>query len=245
VKNTHTIRRRHSLILQGIATLTTLVALSGCGGGGSASSNSKGRAATLELRFRWPAATGKAVSRLIPEATESVVVSVQDAQGFRDSRTLNRPASGDTVSAFFFALSEGDATVSATAFDDPNGQGRSLAQAQATASLGAGQTDNVELTFVAPFGRVEITPAGGTLLQGQTLTLSARGLSDAGDLLQSNPPGQWVSSAPGVATVNAQTGQVTGLQPGSTTITFTDSQFNRSASVTVTVRGGASEVIIQ
>jgi uncharacterized protein YjdB len=147
--------------------------------------------------------------------------------------------------------------------DNPPGQWTSTNTAAATVdqnglvtAIGGGTTTitftdaqfnksaSLQVTSTVPFASVRITPNNPEVVQTKTLQLTAEGLDPNGNVLQTGAAGQWSSDNTGVATVNAN-GVVTGVFPGTTTIRFTDSTFNRSAAVTLTVRGGDSQVIIQ
>lgn len=240
-------RPRVTFLSASLGVVLAALAGGGCGGGGS---NPAASAAGLSLRVAWPTrAAGQAVTRAVPEDADSVVVRLTDGGGFQDTRILNRPSNGENTETTinFFALNNGPATITATAFDNVNGQGAQIGEpVQTTIDLGIGGTGDREIVFNVPFERVEIVVPGGnaTVLQGGTLDLAGRGFSGA-FLVTTDPPGQWSSSDTNVATVNAQTGVVTGVSPGQANITFLDTAFNKQATVNVRVRGGDSEVIIQ
>jgi hypothetical protein len=112
------------------------------------------------------------------------------------------------------------------------------------ATYGQKATLGITVT-VTPFASIKLTASGSTtLLQTQTVTLTATALDGSGNTLQVSPPGSWASSNNAIATVD-KNGVVTALQPGSATITFTDSTYKLTASVTIVVHGGNSTVTVQ
>ena len=103
------------MISCGVASLS----LSGCGGASSVAPETG-----LQMRIQWPE-----VSRLLPDATQSVRVQVQDAGGFQTFRVANKPAGGGFSTLVFFGLKPGDLNVEARAFPAADAQGVALAQA--------------------------------------------------------------------------------------------------------------------
>ncbi|HEY5413409.1 MAG TPA: Ig-like domain-containing protein [Gemmatimonadaceae bacterium] len=83
-----------------------------------------------------------------------------------------------------------------------------------------------------PVSSVIISPGQGSVTVGQTLQLSAQVTDDQGNVLTGRPIA-FTSGTPAVATISA-TGLVTGVAPGSTTITATSEGKTGTATVTVT-----------
>jgi uncharacterized protein YjdB len=105
-------------------------------------------------------------------------------------------------------------------------------QATITAtSEGANGTSAVSVS-PKPVSSVIISPGQGTVTVGQTLQLSAAVTDDQGNVLTGRPI-SFTSGSPGVATISA-TGLVTGVAPGTTTITATSEGKTGTATVTVT-----------
>lgn len=104
-----------------------------------------------------------------------------------------------------------------------------------TASVN-GKSAGAEITVVPanmnPVATVEVSPATGDLVVGETLQLSAT-LKDADGSVLANRTVSWTSSAEGVATVSG-TGLVSAVGPGSAEITATAEGVSGSASVNVT-----------
>jgi uncharacterized protein YjdB len=85
----------------------------------------------------------------------------------------------------------------------------------------------------APVASVTVTPASGGVRVGGTIQLTATPKDGAGAPLSGRVI-TWASSAPGVASVNAS-GLVTGVAPGSATLTATSETKSGSATIAVTV----------
>jgi uncharacterized protein YjdB len=83
-----------------------------------------------------------------------------------------------------------------------------------------------------PVSSVIISPGQGSVAVGQTLQLSGQVTDDQGNVLNGRPI-SFTSGTPAVATVSA-TGLVTGVAPGTTTITATSEGKTGTATVTVT-----------
>jgi uncharacterized protein YjdB len=199
----------------------------------------------LALRFTWPPADA-APTRQAPQAANSVIVIIRDAKGFQDDRTLERPPSSQnqTVTAEFFGLAEGQASVTATAFTGHGGNGQQVAEAAQTLALTTGKQENATITLSPVVKEIRVAPPQATINQGETRDLNAAGYTDNGVETDPSPAGTWSTADANIATVD-QSGVVTGVNPGVVAITFTATAHNRSGSSTITVRGGDAEVILQ
>ena len=246
LKESSTRRNREHLrslfVLFGVALIPFIV--TGCGGGTAAPAT---REAVVRFAFNWPTRAAKtAATRALTPAANSVVIAIQDAGGFADSRTLNRPAEGQnpTVIAEFFALNPGKANMTAQAFSGRDGQGERVAEGGATLDLSRNQTKETEVSFEATYSKILVTPASVTIKQNETQQFAAQGTTDSGVITQPSPKGQWTSSNTGVATID-QSGIVTAKLPGTVTVSFTDTALGRTGTATVTVQGGDAEVTLQ
>jgi alpha-tubulin suppressor-like RCC1 family protein len=133
------------------------------------------------------------------------------------------------------------------ATDNPNGLGISptgLVTAFAIGYYSVSATSNglVAGTLVkvtAPPASLELAPTPDTIPAGDTLVLAATVRSAAGDVLFDYPRISWASTAPAVATIPGFTGAspfitVTGVSPGSATISATSGAATGTASILVT-----------
>ena len=132
---------RLSLALTLLVAGTPLLLSAGCGGGGNNSlvhSAPTRKTGGLSLSVTWPDRT-----RLIPDASESIVVTVRKAGATLKTATLQRPAAGQpltTVASFDDLPVGNDYTVSADAYPLPTGTG--VAQAKSSATVPFVVTDN-------------------------------------------------------------------------------------------------------
>jgi len=110
------------------------------------------------------------------------------------------------------------------------GMGVGFASIIAT-SEGKSDTSVVTVTLV-PVASVTVTPPAATILAGQTAAFSATTRDSAGTILNGRVI-TWISTAPGVASVNA--GVATGLSAGSASIIATSEGKSDTSVVTVTV----------
>lgn len=211
----------------GVASLS----LSGCGG------SSVAPATGLQMRIQWPE-----VSRLIPDATQSVRVVVKDAGGFETFRVANKPASGGFSTLVFFGLQPGDLTVDARAFPAADAQGVALAQSSTRVTVTGGNQTNLQLSLASTVDRVEVAPTTLSIRPGSADTLTGTAKDSSGNLVPlSAGKIRWASSDAGVATVN--NGRVTAVREGSTTITFTDTESGKSGTALVTVSSSAAGIV--
>jgi len=139
--------------------------------------------------------------------------SGQSLAGRAVSWTSNAPNVASVSSTgLVTAVAPGQATITAT-------------------SEGAAGTSAVSVS-PKPVSSVIISPGQGSVITGQTLQLSAVVTYDQGNVLAGRPIA-FTSGSPGIATVSA-TGLVTGVSPGSATITATSEGKTGTATVTVT-----------
>ncbi|MBC7806113.1 MAG: PQQ-like beta-propeller repeat protein [Akkermansiaceae bacterium] len=183
---------RLSLALTLLVAGTPLLLSAGCGGGGGNGSPTQNAATRktggLSLSVTWPDRT-----RLIPDAAESIVVTVRKAGVTLRTTTLQRPAAGQpltTVASFDDLPVGNDYTVSADAF--PVGNGTGVAQARSATMVPFVVADNartpVAVTMDSTITRLllESTPVSTFPLgrgRSRTLTAVGRDANDAAVLL--------------------------------------------------------------
>lgn len=95
----------------------------------------------------------------------------------------------------------------------------------------------------APIASVSVTPASATVTVGNVQQVTAT-LKDASGNVLLGRAVAWTSDNAGVATVNG-TGLVTGVAPGSATITATSEGKSGTAAITVTAGAGGGTVLVQ
>nr|WP_309686362.1 Ig-like domain-containing protein [Armatimonas sp.] len=220
------------MISCGVASLS----LSGCGGASLVAPETG-----LQMRIQWPE-----VSRLLPDATQSVRVQVQDAGGFQTFRVANKPAGGGFSTLVFFGLKPGDLNVEARAFPAADAQGVALAQTNVKVTVSSGNQTNLQIALASSVDRVEVTPASASIRPGSAQTLSGVAKDAAGNLVPLTlAKTRWTSSDASVASVDS-TGKVTAIKEGSTNITFTDTESGKSGTslviVSTTVTGTVDHV---
>src|SRR5204863_533624 len=106
------------------------------------------------------------------------------------------------------------------------------------ASEGKSGTASVTVTQV-PVATVAVSPATDSIQPGQTVQLTAT-LKDAGGNTLLGRTVTWSSSNTSVATVNGS-GLVSGVTPGSATISATSESRTGTAGITVTAATGGSQ----
>lgn len=105
-----------------------------------------------------------------------------------------------------------------------------------------GVEGSLEILVTAPAaGELSVSTPSRELLVGAQLDLTAILTDETGARVE-NPEVNWVSSNPGVASVDAQTGVVTGQTPGRTQIRATSGE--ESGSVTLSVVGRVEQVTV-
>ncbi len=231
---------RNYLVIMTILALMTLL-LGGCGGNGAGALPISRHTANAVFTIKWPAR-----SRLIPEASNCVVVTMTDASGFAMSKEADRPAGGNNASISTVecdGLPTDNILVVATAYPQTGGSGVAQASGMLRVTPVAGQTTTINLTMNTTIDYLTITPSYPNVGVGATLTLAATAYDSAGDMVLLTPGNvTWTSASQAIATVGQTSGVVTGVNNGSTTITATDSESGKSgtASFSVGIRPGGT-----
>ncbi len=217
-------------------TLLVLPMLWGCSGDAPIMSQPApvGRAA---VTIQWPATA--ASSRLIPVAAQSIKLTISDTTGFSATQTVARPASGNTSTVNFTNLPVGLLSVSATAYPQAGATGTPQATGTAPVTTLANQQVGLNLTMASTINSLAITSNGLSVSLNGSLQLTATAKDAANStVLVASGNITWSSAAPGVASVNAATGLVTGVSVGTAVISARESDSQKSQTATVTVTGG-------
>lgn len=225
-------KRTLTLSLAGLCAASLLAA--GCGGGGS---NNRG---VLRFSVKWPA-----TSRLIPEASASIKIIVTRASGPGDEgpeelgrALIVRP----TTTAFIKDLKALPAHVTATAYPNADGTGTAQATGTVNATIVEDKDTDVPLTMDSTIDHVTVDPSSLNLKPNGSSPVTATAYDAAGSVvLTSVGKWDWKPVDATIATVSASgtSGTVTGLKEGVTTVTATEQESNKSASVLVAVGASA------
>jgi hypothetical protein len=196
--------------------------LSGCGHG-SPPSLIKSTAGRATFTVFWPQST-----RLIPQASNSILIQIQNGPTVLATQTLARPAGGGPATASFASLPVGQLTATATAYPNANGTGTPQAQASVGLNIQANQTATFSLTMATTIASVSVLP-GQKVGVGGTKSLSFTALDAAGNVvIVASAEASW-AVATGQDKLKFTNGQAQGLAAG-------------TAGVTVTVEGVTSPV---
>ena len=225
------IKRQPFLALASIFILIFL--LIGCGGGGNAPGKAAGR---MTLTLTWPAPV-TAPSRLIPAAAQSVKITIRETATTLAERLLVRPANPPFVTTVTInGIPITTVAATAQAFPNADGSGVALATGAAAVTVLPDDPTPLHLTLASTIDRVDITPATPKVTAGKTLTLSATARDAQGAVVMVLTNGfTWSSTDTKIATVNSQTGVVTGVAGGSVTINVKENESAKTGSVTLTV----------
>ena len=142
-----------------------------------------------------------------------------------------RDASGQPLTGRAVSWSSSDPNVASVS---STGLVTAVAPGQATITATSEAAAGTSTISVSPksVSSVILSPNQGSVTVGQTLQLGAQVTDDQGNVLGGRPI-SFTSSAPGVATVS-ESGLVTGVAPGTATITATSEGKTGTATVTVT-----------
>ena len=213
----------------------SLIVLAGCGGSAPVAETGSARFVVI-----WPEP-----SRLIPAAAQSIKLTVVGSD--TQERLVPRPPAGVNQSVVTFTgLVRGNYNVTATAYPNSDGTGT----VQATGSVGVtiffNQTTSASLTMGTTITQVALSPDTASINSTDTQAVTGSAKDASGSVVLTDPAAwSWTSSDPTLATVTA-TGNpatVTGVKRGTVTITGTETESGKSATMTLTVlpdKGNAS-----
>jgi uncharacterized protein YjdB len=217
-----------------LLSLSSLLMIVGCGGGASQTATS---ASDMTLRIHWPDAAPSS-TRVVPAAAQSVQVELVESTGTatagaRQVRTLNRPTNGTVSQLVFLGVTSTNVTLTGRAYAAKDAQGVLLAQSATTANLNV--LSSVDLTLNSTISQITLGPTPFTLGVGATQQVNATGKDNSGNLIPLTlSASKWTSSDEGIARVDAS-GNVFGVRSGTATITYQDTESNRTATLSVTV----------
>jgi len=215
-----------------LATILATFGIIGCGGGGGGSSSiTTGK---VSVSINWP---GR--SRYVPPYANSVVCRIATSPSKTYSLTLNR--TGDTAylgnAMFAQDIPVGNFTMIVSAYPEANGVGSVIAKAQVGVSVTAGQTSAVDVTAdmqtTIDHLAVNNTPLSVSL--GNTLTVSARAVSNANATILLPDGALTWSVVSGSGSINSDTGVFTPGSAGTTRVRATESGLSMSAEADITV----------
>lgn len=190
----------------------------------------EGKTATLIVRVLAAVATVSVTTpsdSLIGVGTLQATTVLKDASnntlagrpiGYASSN--NSIATVDAITGLITSVAAGSVTISATS---------------------EGITGNVVIRVLAPVATVTAVAAPDSIAPGATVVATAT-LKDASNNTVTGRPIAWTSAAPGIATVSSTTGLVTGVAPGSTTITAISE--GKSGTFTVRVIPGIDAIAL-
>ena len=211
--------------------LLVVVSFSACGGGSGSSESGASSLGKAKFTITWPAR-----SRLIPAASNSITVTINQGTTQVATQTIARPGNGSSTATVSFAQLP-VATLSATATAFPNADGTGTAQATATVPLTiqSNQTTNITLTMASTIASISLTAPNTSIIVGQTEALMATAYNAANSVVLMTPGKlNWKTSNSSFATVDGN-GNVTGAGPGSSIITVTDTESQKSGTLTILV----------
>lgn len=221
--------------------LAGMVLLAGCGGGngvgssgiGQTGSQTSSRSGQLSITVEWPAPSRLIGTRLIPAASNSIVVNLLQGTSLIATRTLSRPTTGNTTSTTISNMAPGAYSLSAVAYPNTNGTGTAQAQATTAVTVISGQTVPVAVNMASTVDHLEVSPTSVSTQIGSSSQLTAVAKDVNGNLVLTSAL-QWAVTSTSIATTD-QTGKIRGVSVGTTQVTVTETESGKSASVPITV----------
>ena len=217
-----------------LCLLLLMALLAGCGGGNGMPGAGRGKG-SVALTMLWPETT----TRLIPVASQSIRVQLFRAGNSNPVATqvLTRPAGGGQSNFVFNGIEVGDYTMVAAAFPNPDATGVPQAQGSIPVTIVAGQTVQIRLTMSSTIDRFDVAPTGPSVFTGDTVTLAGTLRDAQGNVVLVSPATvKWRSENSAVATVDENTGVVTGGSLGTARIIGRETESGKEGAATVTVR---------
>jgi uncharacterized protein YjdB len=194
---------------------------------------SEGSSASIAVTVTTPQPRVAAPDRVAPRVT-SVIVSPPSASilvgGTRRLAAAAYDQSGAEMSGRGFTWASSNPAVASVT---PNGLVRSVSEGSARITASSGSYAGTATITVGsrPVTSVALSPVRGQIAVGATLQLSATARDERGETL-TNRAVSWVSSNPSVASVS-QSGLVTGVAPGSATVTASSGAVSAGATIVV------------
>jgi hypothetical protein len=205
----------------------------GCGGSGQ----SPTAAGSLTFKLKWPAQASPSLSRLIPYDTTYIQADLIDQNGEQHNQFITRPTGGpSSATAIFTGVIAGQATLQVFAFPDSKSGDIAQAIGSVNCTVPSVGNSNVTVTLADTISYVITSPATPTIAVGATQQLTLTAHDAQGDIVAiSTSTIQWSSATKAVATVSSS-GLVTGVSPGTSVITGTETESGKSYAATVMVQ---------
>lgn len=215
-----------------LLTLLTVVTamLSSCAGKGVDAPLSGSK---MTISVHWPAR-----SRLIPEAANSIAVTVSSGGTAVSSQIIPRPTTDPATSTVTFNnLPPTLVTLTAKAFPSTDGSGVAQATGTTTVTLQSGVTAQASITMASTIDHVLVTSPKGTLSPGDSLALTATAYDASGSIvLTASDKWAWNADVPHVTlTPNGPSCSAQGATLGDSNITATENESGKSGSVKLSV----------
>jgi prepilin-type processing-associated H-X9-DG protein len=204
----------------------------GCSGGSGQMNNPATESRTdgsLVMHIAWPVAT----SRLIPDATTSIQISIGYPSGGTAIATATIPQGQNTATIGNLPIANLILTASAL-----EASGAVTAAGSTSVTTIANQQVPVPLSLTSTIDHLVIAPANPTVVAGSSTPLSASGVNTTGTMVLLTPGKlTWQMETPADALFGSvdSNGNVTGIAAGPATVEVTDTESGKSATVLVTV----------
>ncbi len=175
---------------------------------------------------------------MIPASTLSIQVTLSDGGAYSVVNTVNRPSDQSTSTMSFTDVPVGAITLSASAYPQAGAGGRPLASTlnqSLTAQAGTANTFNVTLDSVIT--SLNVTAPRTYVWVGETMAITMSAWDSSHQAVLVAPQEViWSSSDTAIATVDPQTGIITGVSDGTVTITANETCSRKTSNITMTVR---------
>lgn len=215
----------HQVIFIGIVLAVFLLCIvSGCSDSGS----DRELLGTVSFIITW-----QTRSRLLPEAAQSVFITIDN-----QTRSVIYPAMGTVSTLNFTGIHLGKQVYQAQAFISLDGTGAAIGDASGTVKIMRGKIAPIDIStaMVSTIDHLTISPVIASVQVGVATPLGANAYNSDGQVVMVAPGNfTWSAENTAVAKVDSSSGLLTGVTPGSTTITVTERETQKKGMFSLTV----------
>lgn len=195
---------------------------------------------SARVTIHWPKRVTSARSaRLIPVASNSIVIDVSDDTEQLQTQTVPRPTDGsDSSTVIFHLLPPGVLDVVASAYPTTDGSGVAQATGSGTVTVTSQDvTPSVTVTMSSTIQSISIDPPNPQVQVGMSIPLTPSAVDADGNVVVVSPQTlTWQTGDSTIVSID-NNGNATGVAVGQTTVTLTESESGKTVTQTIVCTG--------